>query len=68
MLSKVCLITQEVLGLSPHPIKIDAEECWVQVTNALKALPGMPSDPTSTEPTKRFVEQFMMGEIRREWV
>ncbi|THH05676.1 hypothetical protein EW145_g4618 [Phellinidium pouzarii] len=32
----------------------DAEECWTQIFNALKALPG------------NFVEHFMLGEMRRE--
>lgn len=62
----------------------DAEECWVQVTNALNALPGLPMNwsallgtgpdaaaalsqaQTQAAHSKRFVEQYMMGEMRRE--
>ena len=45
----------------------DAEECWTQITNALKEVPGLPG--TSGENTsKKFVEQYMMGEMRRECV
>lgn len=42
---------------------VDAEECWVQVTNALKDVPGLPG-PSSETPAKKFVEQYMMGEMR----
>lgn len=51
---------------------IDAEECWVQITNALNALPGLPDAeeetdmPTAIQSRKKFVEQYMMGEMRRE--
>ncbi|KII90142.1 hypothetical protein PLICRDRAFT_159510 [Plicaturopsis crispa FD-325 SS-3] len=41
----------------------DAEECWGQMTNALKEVDGIPG-PSSAG--KKFVEQFMMGEMRRE--
>ncbi|KAJ3559695.1 hypothetical protein NM688_g182 [Phlebia brevispora] len=45
----------------------DAEECWTQMTNALKEVPGLP-DPSgsSSGRSKKFVEQYMMGEMRRE--
>ena len=44
----------------------DAEECWVQLTNALRdvSIPG-PSTEGSTLPRK-FVDQYMTGEMRRE--
>ncbi|EPS98924.1 hypothetical protein FOMPIDRAFT_1024471 [Fomitopsis schrenkii] len=44
----------------------DAEECWVQLTNALRdvSIPG-PSTEGATLPRK-FVDQYMTGEIRRE--
>ncbi|EGO03001.1 hypothetical protein SERLA73DRAFT_176488 [Serpula lacrymans var. lacrymans S7.3] len=43
----------------------DAEECWGQITNALKVVPGI-SSPSGSSAGKNFVEQFMMGEMRRE--
>ncbi|KAA1474156.1 cysteine proteinase [Dentipellis sp. KUC8613] len=42
----------------------DAEECWTQVTNALKDVPGLPT-PSGSEPGN-FVQQFMTGRMRRE--
>ncbi|KAI0726971.1 cysteine proteinase [Fomitopsis betulina] len=44
----------------------DAEECWVQLTNGLRdvSIPG-PSTEGATLPRK-FVDQYMTGEIRRE--
>lgn len=45
----------------------DAEECWVQMTNALKDVPGLPGPSGSSgASSKKFVEQFLMGEMRRE--
>ena len=45
---------------------IDAEECWIQLTDALRdvSIPG-PSTEGSTLPRK-FVDQYMTGEMRRE--
>ena len=55
---------------------IDAEECWVQMLTALKDVPGLPGPSAATESggsdapqsgaAKKFVEQFMTGEMRRE--
>jgi hypothetical protein len=51
---------------------IDAEECFSQIVNSLRELPGLPGPSTETEGTappvmsKKFIEQYMMGEIRRE--
>ncbi|KAM5537454.1 hypothetical protein V8D89_008973 [Ganoderma adspersum] len=42
----------------------DAEECWVQMTNSLKDVPGL-SSPDSSAATGKFVEQYMTGEIRQ---
>ncbi|RPD63335.1 cysteine proteinase [Lentinus tigrinus ALCF2SS1-6] len=42
----------------------DAEECWVQMTNALKEVQGLPG-PSSGSANAKFVEQFMTGELRR---
>ncbi|OBZ74933.1 Ubiquitin carboxyl-terminal hydrolase 6 [Grifola frondosa] len=44
----------------------DAEECWVQLTNALKEVPGVPGPSSESSPSKKFVEQFLSGEMRRE--
>ncbi|TDL26917.1 cysteine proteinase [Rickenella mellea] len=50
----------------------DAEECWVQITNSLNALPGLPDPSEAAEPPspvasrKKFVQQYMMGEMTRE--
>ncbi|KAG8215408.1 hypothetical protein J3R82DRAFT_9015 [Butyriboletus roseoflavus] len=43
----------------------DAEECWSQMTNALKDVPGI--DPSGASvASKKFVDQFLVGEMRRE--
>ncbi|KAJ3487917.1 hypothetical protein NLI96_g3205 [Meripilus lineatus] len=53
-------------GMSmPRYAQQDAEECWVQMTNSLKDVPGLPG-PSGSAPTKNFVEQYMTGELRRE--
>lgn len=39
---------------------VDAEECWTQLTHALKDVPGLPDSAN-----RKFVEQFMTGEITR---
>ena len=44
---------------------LDAAECWSEISNALKALPGGPS-PSNAASDKRFVEQYMMCELRQE--
>ncbi|KAH9922256.1 cysteine proteinase [Fomitopsis serialis] len=44
----------------------DAEECWVQLTNSLRdvPVPGPSSDGSSLP--RKFVDQYMTGEVRRE--
>ena len=37
------------------------------MTNALKEVPGLPS-ASGENASKKFVEQYMMGEMRREYV
>lgn len=44
----------------------DAEECWVQMTNALKEVPGLPGPSSDQSTAKKFVDQYMTGEMRRE--
>ena len=44
----------------------DAEECYIQILNALKALPT--TEPTEGSQRQKFIEQYMMGEMRRECV
>jgi ubiquitin carboxyl-terminal hydrolase 14 len=41
----------------------DAEECWGQITNALKDVPLHSGSETSS---RKFVESYMMGQMRRE--
>ncbi|KAH7913651.1 hypothetical protein BJ138DRAFT_1058705 [Hygrophoropsis aurantiaca] len=43
----------------------DAEECWSQITNSLKEVPGIDGAGASVS-SKKFVDQFMTGEMRRE--
>lgn len=45
---------------------LDAEECWTQIVNSLSVLPGVvvPGAPSQ----KKFVEQFMAGEMTTEYV
>ncbi|EIW76622.1 cysteine proteinase [Coniophora puteana RWD-64-598 SS2] len=43
----------------------DAEECWTQIANNLKIVPGLEPDGASAS-GKKFIDQFMMGEVRRE--
>ncbi|KAF9235909.1 hypothetical protein BU15DRAFT_77515 [Melanogaster broomeanus] len=43
----------------------DAEECWSQMTNSLKDVPGIDVSGSSVA-GKKFVDQFLTGEIRRE--
>ncbi|KAH9943858.1 cysteine proteinase [Amylocystis lapponica] len=41
--------------------------CWIQVTNALKDVPGLPGPSSGTvSASARFVDQYMTGEMRRE--
>ncbi|KNZ75560.1 Ubiquitin carboxyl-terminal hydrolase 6 [Termitomyces sp. J132] len=51
----------------------DAEECFGQIINTLRNVPGLDGDgsssgtsPQATADTKKFVEQYLMGEMRRE--
>ena len=43
----------------------DAEECWGKMTEALKDVPLESGSETSS---KKFVEAYMMGQMRRECV
>ncbi|THG95150.1 hypothetical protein EW026_g6448 [Hermanssonia centrifuga] len=54
-------------GLTGGYAQQDAEECWTQMTNALKDVPGLPG-PSGSGPaaSKKFIEQYMSGEMRRE--
>lgn len=45
---------------------IDAEECYGQVLNSLRNVPGIgPNGPGNVD-GKKFVDQYLMGEMRRE--
>jgi len=46
---------------------LDAEECWTQICNALREVPGLPG-PSGEAPTDKFITQFMTGRMRREYV
>lgn len=44
----------------------DAEECYSQIINSLREVPGIPSvTPSASNTTKSFVEQYLMGETQR---
>ncbi|KAF9221830.1 cysteine proteinase [Gyrodon lividus] len=43
----------------------DAEECWSQMINALREVPAINASGSSIA-GKKFVDQFLMGEMRRE--
>ncbi|KAG2130373.1 hypothetical protein DEU56DRAFT_815676 [Suillus clintonianus] len=44
----------------------DAEECWTQLANGLKEVPGIDATGNTVTGGRRFVDQFMMAEMRRE--
>lgn len=44
----------------------DAEECYVQILNALRALPA--PEQGEGAPRGQFIERYMTGEMRREYV
>lgn len=44
----------------------DAEECYVQILNALRALPA--PEQGEGAPRGQFIERYMAGEMRREYV
>ncbi|KAF8578878.1 cysteine proteinase [Ramaria rubella] len=46
------------------PAQQDAEECWTQILNSLAVLPGTITPGASSQ--KKFVEQFIMGEMTSE--
>lgn len=63
----------------PHSSKFihtDAEECFGQIIHTLRNVPGLPGPSTSISSatvgsegatnTKKFVEQYLMGQMRRE--
>ncbi|KIJ64270.1 hypothetical protein HYDPIDRAFT_90832 [Hydnomerulius pinastri MD-312] len=52
-------------GMMAGHAQQDAEECWTQMTNALKDVPAIDASGSSVA-GKKFVDQFMMGEMRRE--
>jgi ubiquitin carboxyl-terminal hydrolase 14 len=62
-------------GMGAMYAQQDAEECWTAITNALKDVPGLEgkesegaSNQVQAEGAgrKKFVEQFLMAEMRRE--
>ena len=54
-------------------MQIDAEECFGQIITTLRNIPGLSpqaatpvdSELAATRP-KKFIEQYLMGEMRRE--
>ncbi|KAG6866310.1 hypothetical protein C0991_005777 [Blastosporella zonata] len=63
----------KVSGMAAGYAQQDAEECFGQIINTLRNVPGLNVDGTSsgssavaTTETKKFVEQYLMGEMRRE--
>ncbi|KAG6857024.1 hypothetical protein H0H87_010697 [Tephrocybe sp. NHM501043] len=60
-------------GMAAGYAQQDAEECFGQIIHTLRNVPGLNADGTSsgssavaTSETKKFVEQYLMGEMRRE--
>ena len=51
--------------MSPLTHYLDADECWTQILHALKDVPGIDAAGSSVS-GKKFVDQFMVGEMRRE--
>jgi ubiquitin carboxyl-terminal hydrolase 14 len=49
----------------PNDAFVDAEECWGKIMDALKDVPLESGSATSS---KKFVEAYMMGQMRRECV
>ena len=54
------------MSASVSTVFADAEECWSQILQALKEVPGLPGPSGSDAPSKKFIEQFVGGEMRRE--
>jgi hypothetical protein len=52
----------------------DADECWTEIVNAMRQLPGTPDESASPStsgtqsPPKNFVEQSMGAELTTEYV
>ncbi|RDB23339.1 Ubiquitin carboxyl-terminal hydrolase 6 [Hypsizygus marmoreus] len=63
---------EKTRGPSAGYAQQDAEECFGQIINTLRNVPGLPSGSSTvagaeaTATTKKFVEQYLMGEMRRE--
>jgi hypothetical protein len=51
---------------STYDILIDADECYGRIVDSLSDLPGPMPSASSAAAGKKFVEQFLMGEIKRE--
>ena len=59
--SSVCCIPQQSLfGLK------DAEECYSQIVNSLREVAGLQGQGSAASSSKKFIEQYMMGQMRRE--
>ncbi|KAF5376058.1 hypothetical protein D9615_007696 [Tricholomella constricta] len=63
----------KVPGMAGGYAQQDAEECFGQIINTLRNVPGLSADSSSLSPSeqastnpKKFVEQYLMGEMRRE--
>ena len=60
-----------LFNLPPFPL--DAEECFACIINALRNIPGLDASGSSLATgaeahigDKKFVDQYLMGEMRRE--
>lgn len=58
---------------SDTPFPLDAEECYACILNTLRNVPGLDASGSSIGTGaeaqiggKKFVDQFLMGEMRRE--
>lgn len=61
-----CQVIGLMLSCLPSIYCVDAEECWSQILQALKEIPGLPGPSSSGSSSKSFIEQYVGGEMRRE--
>jgi ubiquitin carboxyl-terminal hydrolase 14 len=56
----------------PYPSSLDAEECYSTLLNTLRNIPGLDgtgnvAPDVGGSSQKRFVDQYLMGEMHREY-
>ena len=62
-----------ICARTTHLFPLDAEECYACILNTLRNVPGLDASGSSSGTGaeaqiggKKFVDQFLMGEMRRE--